>query len=47
LPDHPHRGIQALTYVLKGQTINEDSNGYYGLLNPGDVQWYNNNNRKI
>lgn len=38
-PDHPHRGFEAVTYLLAGQIIHEDSSGHKGKLGPGDVQW--------
>jgi len=38
-PDHPHRGFEAVTYLLAGQIIHEDSSGHKGQLGPGDVQW--------
>ncbi|XP_062616774.1 pirin-like isoform X1 [Saccostrea cucullata] len=39
MPDHPHRGFEAVTYVLKGGIEYEDSCGHKGLLHPGDLQW--------
>ncbi|XP_061169957.1 pirin-like [Saccostrea echinata] len=39
MPDHPHRGFEAVTYVLKGGIEYEDSCGHKGLLQPGDLQW--------
>ena len=38
-PDHPHRGFETVTYVLKGSMEHKDSAGNSGKLNPGDVQW--------
>ncbi len=38
-PDHPHRGFETVTYLLRGQMAHRDSFGNRGLLNPGDVQW--------
>ncbi|MFQ6011186.1 MAG: pirin family protein [Nitrososphaerales archaeon] len=38
-PDHPHRGFEAVTYLLDGQIVHEDSAGHKGQLGPGDVQW--------
>mmetsp|Transcript_9648 Transcript_9648/g.41485 ORF Transcript_9648/g.41485 Transcript_9648/m.41485 type:complete len:260 (+) Transcript_9648:317-1096(+) len=38
-PDHPHRGQETITYILKGQMQHLDSHGHAGNLNPGDVQW--------
>jgi len=38
-PDHPHRGFETVTYVLKGDVVHEDSHGGGGTIGPGDVQW--------
>jgi redox-sensitive bicupin YhaK (pirin superfamily) len=38
-PDHPHRGFETVTYLLKGGMKHADSAGNKGDLNPGDVQW--------
>jgi len=38
-PDHPHRGFETVTYVLRGRNEHKDSHGHQGVLNPGDVQW--------
>jgi len=38
-PWHPHRGIETITYVLRGDVEHEDSMGNHGLITPGDVQW--------
>ena len=38
-PWHPHRGIETITYVLKGQVEHQDSLGNHGILGPGSVQW--------
>ncbi|HPB65381.1 MAG TPA: pirin family protein [Spirochaetales bacterium] len=38
-PWHPHRGIETITYVLKGTVEHEDSIGNKGVIGPGDVQW--------
>ncbi len=38
-PDHPHRGFETVTYLLKGRLEHKDSLGHTGILNPGDVQW--------
>ena len=37
-PWHPHRGIETITYQIKGRTDHEDSNGNKGTIFPGDVQ---------
>lgn len=38
-PDHPHRGFETVTYLLKGRMQHKDSAGHVATLNPGDVQW--------
>ncbi len=37
-PWHPHRGIETLTYQIRGMTSHEDSNGNKGKIFPGDIQ---------
>ena len=38
-PWHPHRGMETITYVLRGQVEHQDSLGNRGVIGPGDVQW--------
>jgi quercetin 2,3-dioxygenase len=38
-PWHPHRGIETITYVLRGEVEHGDSLGNSGLISSGDVQW--------
>lgn len=38
-PWHPHRGIETLTYLLKGKVDHEDSLGNSGTIRPGEIQW--------
>ena len=38
-PWHPHRGIETITYVLKGDVEHGDSLGNTGIITSGDVQW--------
>jgi quercetin 2,3-dioxygenase len=38
-PWHPHRGIETITYVLKGTVEHGDSMGNRGAISAGDVQW--------
>jgi quercetin 2,3-dioxygenase len=38
-PLHPHRGIETVTYVLRGVVDHRDSIGNSGSIGPGDVQW--------
>ena len=37
-PWHPHRGIETITFQIKGKTNHEDSNGNRGAIHSGDVQ---------
>lgn len=38
-PWHPHRGIETITYLIKGAIEHEDSLGNKGRINAGDCQW--------
>ena len=38
-PMHPHRGIETVTYMLKGAVAHRDSIGNEGTISVGDVQW--------
>lgn len=38
-PDHPHRGFEAITYMIAGRMRHRDSAGHAGLLEPGGAQW--------
>ena len=38
-PWHPHRGIETITYMLKGKVEHGDSLGNSGVIESGDVQW--------
>ncbi len=38
-PWHPHRGIETITYVLRGDVAHGDSLGNQGDIGCGDVQW--------
>jgi len=38
-PNHPHRGIETVTYMLEGNVRHRDSLGNQGIIGPGDVQW--------
>ena len=38
-PWHPHRGIETITYILKGTVEHADSLGNNGQLKDGDIQW--------
>ena len=38
-PWHPHRGIETITYMLRGEVEHGDSLGNTGVIRGGDVQW--------
>ena len=38
-PMHPHRGIETITYLIKGRIEHEDSLGNKGAINSGESQW--------
>ena len=38
-PWHPHRGIETITYILRGNVEHGDSMGNKGVIGSGDVQW--------
>src|SRR5512135_324525 len=38
-PWHPHRGIETITYVLRGDVEHGDSMGNKGVITSGDTQW--------
>ena len=37
--EHPHRGMQTVTFVLDGALEHRDHTGAHGILKAGDVQW--------
>jgi redox-sensitive bicupin YhaK (pirin superfamily) len=38
-PEHPHRGFETVTYMIKGRMRHRDSAGHEGLVTDGGVQW--------
>lgn len=38
-PDHPHRGFETVSYIIKGGIEHEDFLGHKGTLHDGDIQW--------
>ncbi|KAL7007739.1 RNA pol II transcription cofactor [Cystobasidiomycetes sp. EMM_F5] len=38
-PDHPHRGMTTVTYMLEGYVQHEDSKGHKGTIGPGELQF--------
>nr|WP_229691995.1 pirin family protein [Paenibacillus radicis (ex Gao et al. 2016)] len=37
--EHPHRGIETVSYVIEGAIEHYDDKGHEGRLEAGDVQW--------
>ncbi|MBX3276503.1 MAG: pirin family protein [Acidobacteria bacterium] len=37
-PTHPHREMEIVTYVLRGELTHKDSTGGRGVIRPGEVQ---------
>lgn len=38
-PWHPHKGIETISYMLKGEVKHEDSIGNKGTIGAGELQW--------
>lgn len=38
-PEHPHRGMETITYMKAGRMRHRDHMGNEGIIGPGDVQW--------
>lgn len=38
-PEHPHRGFETVSYMIKGSMRHKDSAGNEGLITDGGVQW--------
>lgn len=38
-PLHPHRGIETVTYLIKGRIDHQDSLGNKGVIRDGESQW--------
>ncbi len=41
-PEHPHRGFEALTYIIAGTLRHKDSAGFTGYVGPSGAQWLTN-----
>ncbi|MBT7950120.1 MAG: pirin family protein [Gammaproteobacteria bacterium] len=41
-PEHPHRGFEALTYMIAGTLRHKDSAGFNGYVGPLGAQWLTN-----
>ena len=37
--EHPHRGIETVTFAYQGEVEHRDSSGGGGIIKSGDVQW--------
>jgi hypothetical protein len=37
--EHPHRDMEIVTYVLRGEVEHRDSMGHHGVVGPGGVQY--------
>jgi redox-sensitive bicupin YhaK (pirin superfamily) len=38
-PFHPHRGIETVTFIRRGEVQHHDSLGHRGSIGAGDIQW--------
>jgi redox-sensitive bicupin YhaK (pirin superfamily) len=38
-PMHPHRGIETITYLIKGKMVHRDNIGHEGTIHEGESQW--------
>lgn len=38
-PWHPHRGIETITYLIRGEVYHEDTLGHKGSIGDGECQW--------
>jgi redox-sensitive bicupin YhaK (pirin superfamily) len=38
-PEHPHRGMETVTYMISGSIDHRDNIGNKGTIRSGDVQW--------
>ena len=38
-PWHPHRGMETVTYLIKGELEHQDSLGNKGVIHSGECQW--------
>jgi len=39
IPWHPHKGMETITYMIRGSVAHEDSMGNEGIIGPGELQW--------
>ncbi|MBU5668400.1 pirin family protein [Peptoniphilus sp. MSJ-1] len=40
-PEHPHRGIETISYISRGNMVHKDSMGNEDAISDGEVQWMN------
>src|SRR5699024_2133580 len=40
-PLHPHRGIETISYLYRGQMVHKDTLGNEASIGDGEVQWMN------
>jgi redox-sensitive bicupin YhaK (pirin superfamily) len=38
-PEHPHRGFETVSYMIKGSIAHQDNHGGKGIVTDGGVQW--------
>ncbi|MDO9553605.1 pirin family protein [Rhodonellum sp.] len=36
---HPHRGMETVTFILKGDIMHKDSSGHESIMEEGGIQW--------
>src|SRR5690606_33000410 len=36
---HPHRGMETVTFILKGDIMHKDSGGHESIIEEGGIQW--------
>lgn len=36
---HPHRGMQTVTFIVEGDIMHQDSEGYQSIIKAGGIQW--------
>ncbi len=36
---HPHRGMETVTFIIEGDIMHQDSQGYESVIRAGGVQW--------
>src|SRR3712207_4853137 len=40
-PEHPHRGIETVSYIYRGKMVHKDSMGNEDMISDGEVQYMN------